>query len=134
MVERIKADLITEFDGICRKVEIVPDQMNAGQEQYHLEVEPDDKEILKDSKTGCFHVWLRITKKSTTEGVAEGSNLDMYLREVEVAVPVAKKVKTVLDALKTIEGKHIHYVSKIIGRSYGGFDARPVFIPQREIK
>ena len=81
MVERTQTEIIEEFDGVIDSIKVVPDQINEGQEQYHIEMKPNDKEMLKDSKTGKFHTWLKITKTSTNESVAEGSVLDNYLKE-----------------------------------------------------
>jgi len=131
MVERTKGEMIEDFDGLCDKVEIVPDQMTEGGEQIHLELKPDDEELLKDSKTGRFHEWLRLTKTTTEDTVPEGSKLEAYLKEIEMVLPGAKKEEKVVDAFKVMEGKRFHFVRKVLGRAFKGHEARPSFIPQQ---
>lgn len=134
MVERTKGEMLEDFDGLCEKVEIVPDQMNEGQSQIHIELKPDDDEILKESKTGRFHEWVRLTKKTTETTVPEGSKLDAYLKEIEVVLPAAKKAKTVIEAFELMEGKKFHFVRKTLGKSFKGHDAKPSFVPQSLLK
>ena len=43
MVDRTKTELINEFDGVMDSIEVVPDQINEGMEQYHMEIQPDDQ-------------------------------------------------------------------------------------------
>jgi len=130
MVERTKGEMIESFEGTCSKVEIVPDQMNEGSEQIHLELQPDDETILKESKTGRFHEWLRMTKTATETTVPEGSKIDAYLKEVETVVPATKKAKKVFEAFKMLEGKKFKFVRKTLGRSFKGHEAKPSFVPQ----
>ncbi len=134
MVERTKSEMVEEFDGVCDNIEIVPDQLNEGQEQFHLEIKPDDDEILKGSKTGKFHEWLRITKTATAESVPDGSKMDRYLQEIEAVFPEAKGAKKVEDALRMFEGKHVHFVRKKLGKAYKGYDSKPSFVPQKLLK
>ena len=130
MVERTKAEMTESFDGMCTKIEIVPDQMNEGMNKIHLELAQDDEELLADTKTQRFHVWLRMTDKTTDKSVPEGSKIEAYLKEIEIVIKEAKKAVKVLDAFKTLEGKHVRYVRKVLGRSYKGYEARPDFVPQ----
>ena len=134
MVKRTKAEMVEAFDGICDVIEVVSDQINEGKEQIHLEIKPDDSSILEGTKTGKFHVWLRMTEKTTESSVPEGSNLDRYLQEIETVCSEAKKAEKVIDAVNVLKGKHVHFVRKIIGRSFKGFEARPIFVPQSLIK
>ncbi len=130
MVDRTKAEMLESFDGLCEKVEVVPDQMRDGGEQIHLELKPDDDAILAGSKTGRFHEWLRITDKSTETTVPEGSKIEAYLKDIEVALPETKKAKKVIDAFKLMEGKKFKFVRKILGKSFKGHEAKPSFVPQ----
>ena len=130
MVKRTKGEMLEAFDGTCSKVEVVPDQMRESGEQIHMEFEPDDKTILEGSKTGKFHEWLRLTSTTTSETVPEGSKIEAYLKEIEIVLPTSKKVDKVFDAFKMMDGKRFHFVRKVLGRSFKGYDAKPSFVPQ----
>lgn len=134
MVDRTKAEIVEEFDGVCTKIEKIPDQLNEEQEQYHLEFKPDDEKILEGSKTERFHEWIRITPKATNKTVPEGSKLDKYLQEIEIVFKEAKKAKTVDEAMRVLEGKHCHFVRKVLGKSFKGYEAKPSFVPQKIIE
>ena len=131
MVERTKAEGIDEFDGTVRLVELVPDQLNPDRQQWHIEIEPEDKELLKESKTKAFHEWLRITETATENSVAEGSKTDNYIKEIEAVMPATKKLSKVEQVFRAMEGKKFHFVKKILGKSFGGHPAKPSFVPQR---
>jgi|TARA_R100001530_G_scaffold136375_1_gene116836 hypothetical protein len=133
MVEVTKSELVSEFDGVCKTIEVVEDQLNEGQQQIHLEIEPCDPDLLKNSKTGRFHVYLRMTKSCTENSVAEGSVIHRYLQEVNAALPESKDKDLLLDSIRTLKDKKMHYVSKVLGKSYGGHESRAVFIPQRAL-
>ena len=130
MVDRTKAEMLESFEGLCEKVEEVPDQMKENGRQIHIELKPDDEAILKDSKTGRFHEWLRITDKTTDTSVPEGSKIDAYLKEIEVSMPSAKKAAKVFDAFKSMEGKRFKFVRKVLGKSFKGHEAKASFVPQ----
>ncbi|KKN22980.1 hypothetical protein LCGC14_0909510 [marine sediment metagenome] len=130
MVDRTKAEMIESFDGLCEKVEIVPDQMRDSGEQIHMEFKPDDEEILKGSKTGRFHEWLRLTDKTTETTVPEGSKIEAYLKEIEVVLPETKKTKKVVEAFMLMQGKKFTFVRKTLGKAFKGHEAKPSFIPQ----
>ena len=133
-IERVRPEIIEEFDGTAKIIEVVPDQMKEGGEQYHIGIEPTDSELLKDTKTGMFHVWLRIGGKAKEGQVSEGSKLDNYLKEIEATIKEAKNAKTVIEALELLKDKEIHYISKVIGKAYGGFESKAVFVPRTIIK
>ena len=129
MVERTTSEGVDRFEGSVEVIEKVPSQLNEGEFQWHIAMKPADDNMLKDTKTGMFHEWLRITKTSTDTSVAEGSVLDAYLKEVETAIPESKKAETVEDALKAMEGKKIRFVKKVLGRTFEGKQSNPVFVP-----
>ncbi len=122
--------MIESFEGLCEKVEVVPDQMREGGEQIHMEFKPDDEKLLEGSKTGRFHEWLRLTDKTTDTTVPEGSKIEAYLKEIEVVLPETKKAKKVVDAFKAMEGKKFKFVRKTLGKAFKGHEAKPSFIPQ----
>jgi hypothetical protein len=132
-IERIRPEIIEEFDGIAKVIEVVPDQMREGGKQYHIGIEPTDKDMLKDTKTGMFHIWLRIGENTKDNEVSEGSKLDNFLRELETTIKEARNAKTVIDSLNTLKNKEIHWVKKVLGKSYGGYESKPVFVPRNVI-
>ncbi len=130
MVERTSSEGIDQFEGEVIDVLEEPSSLNEGEMQYHITMKPSDEKLLKDTKTGMFHEWLRITKTTTATTVAEGSVLDSYLKEVEVCIPEAKKVETIKEALETMKGKKIRFVKKVLGKSFEGKESTPRFVPQ----
>jgi len=134
MVERKSSEGVDQFEGTVEVIEQVADQLNNGEMQWHIAMRPTDKEILKGTKTGMFHEWLRITKTTTETCVAEGSNLDNYLKEVEATIPAAKKAETVEAALRLMEGKEIRFIKKVLGRTFEGKSSKPTFVPNAIVK
>ena len=130
MVERTSSEGVEEFEGVVKVIEIVPDTINEGQNQFHIAIAPLDENLLKDTKTGMFHEWLSITKTTTETSVAEGSKLDNYLKEVEVCIKEAKKCDTIKEALDTMKDKNIRFVKKVIGKKHDGHESKPSFVPQ----
>ena len=126
MVERTSAQGLDEFIGTCNKVERIEGTYGP---EMHLLVEPEDKSLTEGSKTGCFHVFLRITPKSTEISVPEGSSIDQFLKEVESVLKEAKKQDTIIGALETLKGKKILYRKKVIGRKFEGKEARETWVP-----
>lgn len=128
MVERSESAGFEEFVGYARNVAV--EQGTFGQ-QFHIEIEPDDKSLLKQSKTGKFHEWLRISPKTTESSVPEGSILDMYLREIESTFREAKKEETVIGALKVLLNKKVLYKKKRLGKKFEGKEAAEHWVPVR---
>jgi hypothetical protein len=131
MVERTKSEGVEEFVGVLKTIEIEDSKFG---QQYHLQMEPVDKSILKESKTGMFHEWLRITEKTTETSVPEGSVLDNYLKAVERVFRDAKSKKTILKVLEMLKDKKILYVREKLGKSFGGHEAGDHWVPTREEK
>lgn len=129
MVKRTSSEGIDVFEGTVEVLEKVPSQLNEGEMQYHIGMKPSDENLLKDTKTGMFHEWVRITKTSSENNVAEGSILDNYLKEVEATVPESKKCDTVTEALETIKGRKLRFIKKVLGRSFEGKSSKPMFVP-----
>jgi hypothetical protein len=129
MVERKESTGIDRFDGVVTLVEKVPDKLNAGREQYHIAMKPNDTALLSGTKTGQFHEWIGLSATSSEKIVAEGSVLDNFLKELEAVIPKAKKAETVTEALKMLEGKKMRFIKKVLGKSFEGKQAQAMFVP-----
>lgn len=128
MVERMEATGLDEFVGFARVVE--PVQGNFGP-QIKIEIEPEDKTLIKAGKTGRFHEFLRLPPKATDTRIPQGSVIDTYLREVESLFKEAKTKETVLDALKVLLDKKLLWRKKILGKKYKGYEASEHWVPVR---
>lgn len=129
MVERTSSEGLEEFVGIVDNIEI---QEGENGSQYHLEIEPVDKDVLKNSKTGHFHEWLRISSTATETSVPEGSVLSEYIRAVERLYKDAKNKEKVADVLDMLKGKKIVFVREKLGKAYGGHEAADHWVPNKE--
>lgn len=130
MVERSEAQGFDEFVGFARAVNV--EDGNFGK-QIHIEIEPADPTLLKESKTGRIHEWIRLTAKTTETTVPDGSVLDLYLREIESIFKEAKKTEKVLDAIKLLLNKKVLYKKKKLGRKFEGKEAADHWTPSREM-
>jgi len=144
VVKRKKPEFepVEEFDGEVEVVERISrkqfaEDIEEDREQYHMVMKPLDKktiEAIKDSKTQRLHNYISISNTTTETEIAEGSNLDTFISEVEISLPETKKMKTHQEVMEALEGKSFHFVRKKIGKSYGGHEARSCFIPRTLIE
>jgi hypothetical protein len=131
MVERTEmSGGIDEFVGFARKIEMIDGNFG---KQIHIEIEPEDKALIKEGKTGRFHEFIRLTPKTTETSVPTGSVLDLYLREVEDVFRDAKKETNVLQALKHILDKKCLYKKRKLGRKFEGKEAADHWIIARQV-
>ena len=134
MVGRTKAEGIEIFDGEVKDVTIEPSQReDISGEQIHIQIEPLDKSLLKDSKTGCMHEWIRLSPKSTDTTVPEGSTADNYIQEIESVIPEAKKIELVAQVFNIIKGRKFTFVQKRLGKSFKGYEAKNYWVPKKEL-
>lgn len=130
MVKRKEIELIEEFEGTVMSIDVEPSQReDISNEQIHIEIAPTDKELLKDSKTGRFHEWIRITDKTENNLVPEGSILDRYMQEIELIHKDAKNKETYMEVFKLMMGNTYLFKRKKLGKAYGGFEAHKYFCP-----
>lgn len=113
MVDRTKSEGLDSFTGIVDSVNL--EQSDNGP-QYKITMNTDI------SKSGKMYEWVNIPEKATETTVPEGSNIDKYLQEIEIAIPKAKDAPTVEEALKVMVGKNIRFVRKKLGKSFTGED------------
>jgi hypothetical protein len=130
MVDRTTAQGLDEFVGTAKSVAFEEGKFGP---QYHIELEPEDKEIIK-GPTGSFHVWLRVSAKATDSTVPEGSVLDGYLRAVERLFREAKSAATVKEALDCLVGKKILYTREKLGRSFKEHEASEQWVPNKLVR
>jgi hypothetical protein len=135
MIERTKAEGLDEFEGVVRGVALEPSSNpNIEGMQYHITIEPKDKTILKASKTGFFHEWIRMTANATDDSVPEGSVLDRFLQELVTADKDTKKCSGVSEALNMMIGNTYLFKKKTLGKAYGGFEAHSYWTPVQKLK
>jgi hypothetical protein len=137
MVERMKFEKIEEFDGRCEKIEIVEGTDDfEGTKQIHMAITPLDeptKEKVADSKTKQLHNFISLKCNVDGTKVADGSNIEKYLIEIESLIPAAKKAATIIDAFRYLEKQPLHYVNKKLGKSFKGFEGKCYYVPQHKI-
>jgi len=135
MVERTKAEGLDEFQGTVLEVTLEPSQLEGmeDQEQFHIFMEPVDKKIMKNSKTGGFHEWIRLSPKATESSVPEGSVADRYIEEIELLIPEAKKKKLITEVFQLLKDKTFLFKKKKLGRSYEGKEAKGYWVPVKLI-
>jgi hypothetical protein len=129
MVERKESSGLTEFQG--KVLSIVAEDGVEGNKQFHVEIEPIDVKVA--GKTGKLHEWIPLSHSSSNDAVAKGSVMDLYLRQVEIVVPAAKKAQTVEAALKLMIGKKFQFSKMELGRAYQGNAARQYAVPIKSL-
>lgn len=128
MVERTSGKGLDEFVGFARVVD--PVQGNFGP-QIKIEIEPENKDLIKAGKTGRFHEFLRLPSTASENKIPEGSVIDSYLREVESLFKEAKAKETLLEALRVLLDKKILWRRKVLGKRYKGYEASEHWVPVR---
>lgn len=127
MVERTTTSGgLEQFVGFARKIDEVE---GAFGKQIEIKIEPADKTILKNSKTGFFFTWLRLSATATEKSIPEGSVLDLYLKEVEGIFKDAKKEETIMKALGHLLDKKVLYRKKHLGKSFEGKEPGEQWVP-----
>ena len=130
MVERTKAEGIEEFEGKVNEVVAEDNEMEGKtSEQYHLSITPIDADLLKNSKTGMMHEWIKIPPTATAGSVPEGSVLDRFIQELEILDSELKQAVTHREALIWLKGKTFLFKKKKLGKAYGGYEAKEYWIP-----
>lgn len=130
MVDRAKPEFVDRFVGEIISANIETSQnVEISQLQYHLQLKPDNVELLKSSKTGFFHEWIRISEKTEDGKIVEGSVLDRYVAEIELLIPETKKLKTHKEVFDSVVGKRFEFARKKLGKSFSGHDAKEYWIP-----
>jgi len=137
MVKRGKTDFveIPEFKGKVEKAELEDKEFDGKKrKQYHIIYLPLDnevKELIKDSKTQRLHDFIPISETTTDNLIAEGSNLDNYISEIEYVMEETKNFETHNEVIQYLVGKTFLLKKKKIGRSYAGYEGKEVYIPFR---
>lgn len=116
-----------EFVATIRKIELVPSSFldNTGNKtnQWHIEMEPEDKTIFKNGKTGAFHEYI-------SDKHVEGSNLDKYIQECVVADRDLKGAATVEELFKLMKGRKYLFIKKKLGKAFNGMEAAERWVPR----
>ncbi len=134
MVERTKTEGIEEFEGTITDVTFEKSELKGEkQEQYHISMTPNDSKLLKDSKTGMLHTWIKFSDKATQKNIPEGSVLDRFLTEIETLHSEVKKLATVDEAMQHIKGKEYLFKTKKLGKAFDGHDAKLYWVPVKEL-
>lgn len=131
MVRTTTTEGLDEIDGTCTSVAVEKSGKIEDLEQYHIMIKPTDSSILKESKTGHFHEWIRISPKTTDESVPEGSVIHRYIQEIESLFSEAKKLEMVEEVFHLLVGKRFVWKRKQLGRSYKGFEASDYWCPTK---
>ena len=90
---------IEQFEGEVETVTLVDDELS-GKPQYHMIIKPLDEETIdkvSESKTQRLHNFIGVSATTTDTEIAEGSNLDRFIQEVEACFPETKELETLLE-------------------------------------
>lgn len=128
MVERTISKGLDEFVGFARVIEAIQGSFGP---QVKMEIEPEDKTLIKAGKTGRFHEFLRLPPTASESRIPEGSVMDIYLREVESLIRDARNKETILEALRVLLDRKILWRRKVLGKRYKGYEASEHWIPVR---
>ncbi len=129
-MERTKSEGLEEFEGTITDVSIDPStNKDIEGDQYHIQMEPVDKELLKESKTGCMHEWIKIPPTATPESAPEGSILDRFVQELEILDSSLKNVKGHKEIFESLKGKKFLFKKKKLGKAYDGHEAHEYWTP-----
>lgn len=142
-----KKEALEQFDGLCEKVEQVQTafeneegvKLPDGEQktQWHIIIKPTCKEGIeqvKGTKTERFHAFITLSPKATDEQIPEGSIMDSYLKEIEIALPNTKKLTKVSEVMAAMVGHKFRWVLKKVGRDFEKYEGRKLYIPHVELK
>lgn len=128
MVERVEPKLLDEFTGTVQDVQLESNEVGDEEtNQYHISIKADDIDVR--GKTGMIHEWIRMSKTAKEDSIPQGSVVDRYLQQLEIAVPEAKKAKTLADAFDLMKGKKFKFKRMKLGKSFEGHEARNYWCP-----
>lgn len=129
-MDRTKAEGIEEFEGTVTEVTVEPSSReDISGDQYHIQIKPEDEELLKDSKTGRMHEWIKIPPKATETSAPEGSILDKYVQELETLDSSLKDTKEHLKIMTSLVDKKFLFKKKKLGKAFGGHEAHEYWTP-----
>jgi hypothetical protein len=127
VVERTEAKGLEECTAVVTNIGLESNKLESGATQWHIEMDPEDVEIK--GKTGKLHEWIRLPGTATEESVPQGSVVDRYLQQVEIALPEAKKAKTVKEAFEMMKDKKFKFKRLKLGKAFEGHEARAYWAP-----
>jgi hypothetical protein len=127
MVTRTEAKGLESCTATVTGIELESNKLEAGATQWHIEMDPEDVEIK--GKTGKLHEWIRLPGTATEESVPQGSVVDRYLQQLEIAIPEAKKAKTLREAFEMMKGKKFKFKRLKLGKAFEGHEARAYWAP-----
>ena len=128
MVERVEPKLLESFTGVVQDVQLESNEVGDNKtNQYHISIKAKDVEIK--GKTGLIHEWIRLPPTAKEDSIPQGSVVDRYLQQLEVAVPEAKDAKTLADAFALMKGKTFKFKRMKLGKAFEGHEARNYWSP-----
>jgi hypothetical protein len=131
LVQRVEmSGGLDDFEGVVDSVEL-----EAGiddRRQYHVRINPTSFKVK--GPTQQVHEWIPMSPRSTEEAVPQGSVVDRYLMQLEIALPEVKAVAKVGDALKRMEGKKFHFKRLKLGKDFDGKKAKDYIVPVGLVK
>jgi hypothetical protein len=127
-VGRVESQGMQSFTAQVADVKLEED--TEGKRQYHLYLKP--KGMVIKGPTGFLHEWIPMSQTTTDDGVAKGSAMDMFLRQLEIAEPAAKKANTISQAMQAMVGNSYLFEKMELGRAYQGNAAKQYSVPVRK--
>jgi len=128
---------LKSFEGICESVEKTSTTFEAVEGEKTVN---QLKMVFGDVKKPVFdgdkfevdklYNFLNISAKTKNDSVCEGSNLESYLKEIEIVLEESQDSETYEEAFNLLVGKRVKYVNKKIGRDFGGHTGKSYYVPQ----
>ena len=125
MVERTQSKGLDEFEGIVESVDF--ESGIDDRSQYHIKIKPTN--VVVKGPTGQIHEWVPMSPKATDESVPQGSVMDRYLGQLEIALTGVDRAKTVTEALAMMVGKKFRFKKLKLGKDYEGHAAKGYITP-----
>lgn len=121
----------TALEGFDGKIEEVTLEESKYGNQYVMKIVPFNKELIKQGKTGAFWNFIRVSETATDAEVPKDSVLEKFITATSRIDKDLKAANSVPEFMNKLKGRSYSFTSEKLGKSFGGHEARPVWLPSK---
>jgi hypothetical protein len=129
-IQEIESKALEGFEGKIVDVELKQGEYTP---QYIMKIEPFDKTLIKQGKTGCFWNYIPVSPTSSDTGMAKKSVLNNFINAVYRIDKDSKKFNSVPEFFNYLKGKSYEFSKEALGASFKGHDARDFWLPVKKL-
>jgi len=129
-IKETESTMLEGFEGKIVSVELKDTEFGS---QYVMQIEPFDKTLIKQGKTGMFWNYIRVSKTSGEKEMAKDSVLTKFVNAVYRIDKESKKPDSVAEFFNYLKGKSYEFTKEALGKAFKGHEAREFWLPVKKL-